>query len=101
MGRILERGAVDVSDEPDGDPQVSNPPQRAIGHLRTKVRAANADIDDIADALAGMAGPGAGAHFIGESGHPVENGVDIGNDVLAVHQYLLVARRSQRDMSYG
>ena len=56
-------------------------PQRLIRHDGTQVRAADADVDDVADAFAGMARPFAAADPIGERGHLVEDGVDSGHDV--------------------
>ena len=60
--------------------------QRLIGHHRTKVRAADADIDDVSNALAGVALPFAAADAIAEIRHLVEHGVDFGHHVFAVHQ---------------
>ena len=75
--------------------------QRAVGHLRPEIGAADADIDDVADALAAVPGPGAGAHLVGEGRHPVEHRVDLGHDVLAVDEDRLAARRPQRHMQHG
>ena len=58
--------------------------QRLVGHHRPEVGAADADVDDVADALAGVALPLAAAHALGERRHLVEHGVDLGHDVLAV-----------------
>jgi hypothetical protein len=41
-------------------------PQRLVGHHRPQVRAADADVDDVADALAGVALPLAAADAVGE-----------------------------------
>ena len=56
--------------------------QRLVGHHRAEVGAADADVDDVADRLAGVAGPRAAADALGEVGHPVEHLVDLGDDVL-------------------
>ena len=58
--------------------------QRLIGHDRTEVGAADADIDHVADAFAGMALPAAAAQPIGEIRHLVQNAMDLGNHVLAI-----------------
>ncbi len=58
--------------------------QRLIRHDRTQVRAAKADVDDVANAFAGMPEPLAAADPIGECGHPVEHRVHPGYDVDAV-----------------
>ena len=75
--------------------------QRLVGHHRAEVRAADADVDDVADALAGVPLPSAAADAVGEVGHLVEHGVDLGHDVLAVDDDRLVpaaraARRAAR-----
>ena len=59
-------------------------PQRLVGHHRAEVGAADADVDDVADALAGMPEPVAAAHLVGERGHAVEHRVHLGHDVVAV-----------------
>ena len=55
-----------------------------VGHDGAEVGAADADVDDVPDGLAGVAEPGAGADLVGEGGHLVEDGVDFGDDVFAV-----------------
>ena len=75
--------------------------QRLVGHDRTEVRAADADVDDVADALAGVALPVAAAHSVGEVGHLVEHRVNLGHDVLAVDYDRRAARRAQRDVQHG
>ena len=65
--------------------------QRLVGHDRAEVRAADADVDDVPDALAGVAGPRAAPHALGEGRHLVEHRVDLGDDVLAVHHDRLTA----------
>ena len=45
--------------------------QRLVGHARAEVGAADADVDDVADALAGVTGPRARSHPVGEVGHLV------------------------------
>ena len=59
--------------------------QGLVGHHRAEVRAADADVDDGADALAGVPLPGTGADAVGEVGHLIEHGVDLRHDVRAVH----------------
>ena len=48
-----------------------------VGHDRAQVGAADADVDDVANALAGVALPGAAANAVGKVGHLVEDGVDL------------------------
>ena len=59
--------------------------QRLIGHHRPKIGAADADIDDVAHALAGVAHPAAVADALGKVRHPGEHRLNLGHDVLAIH----------------
>ena len=82
--RLGEVGAVDVGDEAERQVAPRVVAQRLVGHHRPEVGAADADVDDVADRLAGVALPVAAAHALGERGHPVEHRVDVGHDVLPV-----------------
>ena len=55
--RFGEIRAVDVGDETESHGAVAVVLQRFIGHDRAEIGAADADIDDVADAFAGMAFP--------------------------------------------
>ena len=79
-----EVGGVDIGDEAEGQVPVGVVPQRLVCHHRAEVGAADADIDDVADRLAGMALPLTRADPLGEVGHPVEDLMDLGDDVDAV-----------------
>ena len=79
--RLGEIGAVDVGDEAEGHGALAVMLQRLVGHDRAEIRAADADVDHVADAPAGMTLPGAAAEPMGELRHPVQNGVDLGHDV--------------------
>ena len=58
VARLLgEVGAVDVRDEPEGERAVAVELQRLVRHLGPEVRTADADVDDVADRLAGVAQP--------------------------------------------
>ena len=74
--------------------------QRLVRHHRPEVRAADPDVDDVADPLAGVAGPRARAHGVGERRHPVEHLVDLRDDVRAVDDQRGVARHPQRDVEH-
>ena len=60
--------------------------QRLVSHHRAEIGAADADVDDVANAFAGVAFPRAAANAVGEVRHFVEHGVDIGHDVLCHRQ---------------
>ena len=82
--RLDEVGAVDVGDEAERQVAPRVVAQRLVRHHRPEVGAADADVDDVADRLAGVALPLARADAVGEGGHPVEHRVHLGHDVLAV-----------------
>ena len=77
-------GGVDVGDEPARDARVGVVAQRVVDHHRAEVGAADADVDDGGDLLAGRARPLAAAQPVGEIAHPVQHLVHVGHDVLAV-----------------
>jgi hypothetical protein len=60
----------------------------------------DADIDHVADAFACVTFPFTAAHTIGEFGHLIEDGMDFGNNVFAVHENVLVARGAQRHVQH-
>jgi hypothetical protein len=60
-------------------------PERLIGHDRTEVGAADADVDDVPDALTSVAFPLAAPDALREVRHLAENGVDLGHHILTVH----------------
>ena len=99
--RFGEVGAIDVRDEPEGEAAVAVVPERLVGHDRPQIGTADADVDDVADPLAGVPVPGAAAHAIREVRHPVEHGMNLGHDVLAVDQDRRAARRAQRHVEHG
>ena len=96
-----EVGAVDVGDEAEGEVALAVVLERLVGHHRAEVRAADADVDDVADGLAGVALPLAGADAVGEGGHLVEHRVDVGDDVFSVDEDALAFGRAQRDVQDG
>ena len=69
--------------------------QRVVDHHRSEVGAADADVDDGGDPLAGRAGPLAATQPVGEFAHPVQHLVHVGHDVLAVDAQLDTARLPQ------
>ena len=83
-GRFHQVGAVDVGNEPERHGPVAVMLECLVGHHRPEVGAADADVDDVANAFAGVALPGAAAHPVGEVRHLVEDGVDLGHHVFAI-----------------
>jgi hypothetical protein len=100
-GRFHEVGAVDVGNEPEGHVPLAVMPERFVGHDRPEVGAADANVDDVADALAGVALPPAAPDAVAEVGHLVEHGMHLGDNVLAVHEDGGVFRRAQGHVQNG
>ena len=69
---------IDVGDEAKVEVALAVVAERLVGHHRTEVGAADADVDDVADALAAVAQPLPAAHRVGECGHAIEHRVDLG-----------------------
>ena len=65
--RLGDVRAVDIGDEAEGHRAVAVVSQRFVRHHGPEVRAADADIDHIPDAPAGMAFPRPAAHPLGEA----------------------------------
>ena len=101
LHRFDEIRAVDVGYETECHGSIAVVLERFVCHDRPEIGPANADIDHIADALAGLAFPLAQAHAVGKVRHPVQNGVNVGNHVAAVVNDDGAARRAQRDMQDG
>src|SRR5215469_11797698 len=76
--------AVDVGDETEGHAAFAVMLQRLVRHYRTEVRAADTNVDDIADALTCVAGPGTAADAVREGAHSVEDSMDLGNHIFPV-----------------
>ena len=100
-GRLHQIGPVDVRHEAKRHRAVAVMLERFVGHHGPEVGAADTDVDDVADAFAGMPLPGAAAHAVGEIGHRVEHGVDVGHHVLAVDDDGRAAWGAQGDMQDG
>ncbi len=56
-----------------------------VSHDGAEIGAADADVDHIPDALAGVAFPVTATNAVRKPGHPVEDFVDLGHDIFAVH----------------
>src|SRR5713101_2037570 len=82
--RFGEIGAVDIRNETDGQAAIAIVPQRLVRHHRAEVRAADADIDAVANSLAGVTFPFATTDTVRELRHPVEHLMYAGHDVFAV-----------------
>src|SRR5271165_3610753 len=98
MDRLGEVRTVDIGDKAKRHVALTVIAQRLIGHDRSEIGAADADVDDVANALAGMALPLAAPDAIAESRHLVQYGVDARNDVLAINLDHFALRSAQSDV---
>jgi hypothetical protein len=93
--------AVHVGDETRAQLRASIRFEGFAYHQRAEVGAADADVDDVADLLAGMPAMPAAAHRIGETAHQPQYALYIGHDILAVHVNGMAGAVAQRGMQGG
>src|SRR5438552_2832896 len=98
--RLDEVRAVDVRDEAEGHVPGGVVAKRLVGHARSEVGPADADVDDVADPLPGVAGPATVAQAGREVRHAVEHRVHLRDHVLAVDDDRLVAWRPERHVEH-
>jgi hypothetical protein len=96
--RFREIRAIDVGDEPKSHPPVAVILERLVGHDRPEVGTADADVDHVADAFAGVPLPCAAPDPVGEISHLLQHGVNLGDHVFAVHDEGRRGRRAQSHM---
>src|SRR5215472_8808665 len=101
LDRFGKIGAVDIGHEAERHRAVAVVLQRLIRHDRAEIRAADADVDHIADALAGMPLPVAPAQPIGEIRHLVQDGMDVGHHIAAIEHDRGAALCAQCGVKYG
>src|SRR5262249_43043289 len=93
--------AVNVRNESKGHRALAVVLERLVCHDRAQIRSADPDIDDVTNALAGVAAPLAAPNAIREIGHLVQDSVYFWNDVFAIYNDYRVTRRAQRDVEHG
>src|SRR5262249_18406530 len=76
--------AVDIGNESEGHVALAIVPEGLIGHNRSEIGAANADVDYITNALTGMTFPRAAPHAVREAGHLVEHSMYLRDHVLSI-----------------
>ncbi len=96
--RIHQMRAIDIGDEMRPQVGALIGFQRLAHHQRPEIGAADADIDDVGDRLAGAAAPLAAADAPGKVAHMGQHGVDVGHDFAPVHHDRPVGAVAQRDM---
>ena len=82
--RLDEVGGVDIGHEAEGKVPRAEVLQGLIRHDRPEVRTPDADVHDVADALAGGTPPRTGADSLGEVRHAIEHRVHLRDDIDAV-----------------
>ncbi|ENN83966.1 hypothetical protein RHSP_70222 [Rhizobium freirei PRF 81] len=92
--------AVDIGDEMRAR-AVMEGGERERRHDRTEIGAADADIDDVGDRLAGRALQRAGADTVGKFAHGGQHAVDVRHHILAVDEYWRVGAVAQRGVQHG
>ena len=100
LGQVVR---VDVGDVAGRDAGVGVRLERLVHHDRAQVGAADADVDDGLDLLAGHAGPLAGADLVGEGVDAAEHLTHVLDGVLAVDDVLALVldRAAQRGVQHG
>jgi hypothetical protein len=99
-GGFHEIGAVHVGDKTEVQVALAVMLQGRVGHHRAEIRAAQTDIDDVADAFAGVPQPLAAANLVGKSRHPIENHMYFRYNVYAVHKHALALGGTQGGMQH-
>src|SRR5215475_11324973 len=72
-----------------------------VGHYRAEVGTADADVDDVTNPLTSVALPLTAAYAVGEVGHPIEHGMDMRNDILAIDDNRCPPWRTQGNVQYS
>src|SRR5262245_18915888 len=101
MGRLNEVIPVHVRYETKRQTAITVEPECLVGHHWPEVRAADTDVDDVANALAIMALPPATTDPVAKVSHLVEHSVDLRDDVLAVNDHECASRRTQSHVQHG
>ena len=99
--RLDEINAIHVRDETECHVALAVMFERLVGHHRAEVGTADADVDDVLDAFAGVAFPLRRCGRVREIRHLVEHGMDFGHHVLAIHHDGGVLRRAQGHVQDG
>ncbi len=96
-----EIGSIDVRDETKCQVTLAVITERFIRHYGTKIGAADADIDNVANRFSGVTSPGSAADLACERAHPVENLVNLRRHVFPIGENGLIAWGPQRYVQHG
>ena len=98
--RFRNMGAIHIGDKMHVDARLPVGPQGFSGHHRPQVGTADADIDDIGDALAGITLPPARNDLVGKGLHLLKYGIHRRHDVLPIYVYRFLGAVAQGHMQY-
>src|SRR5262249_59943087 len=92
---------VKMDNEGNREGAVVEVPERPIRLHGPEDGPADTDIDDVANAFAGVSFPLTAADAVRKCSHLVEHGMNSGNDVVAVHDNRRAPRHAQRHVEDG
>ena len=98
--RVGDMRSVDIGDVV-GARAVVKGRKRQGGHDGSEIGAADADVDDVGDRLAGGTADRAGADTVGVAAHGVEHGANLRHDVGAIDADRPVGPVAQGDVQHG
>ena len=101
LERLGDIGSIDVGDEVKTQAGMNVGRQGFDHHLRAQVGAADADVDDVGDRLAGVALPLARPHALAERAHVRQDAVDIGHHISPIDIDGSVGAIAQGDVQHG
>jgi len=94
--RLGQVAGIEVGDEMDLQVALGVEAQGGAGHARAQVRAADADVNDVAQGAAAESDPVPRAHAAGGGGHPLPDLADARHDVDAADPQRATGRIAQR-----
>src|SRR6185437_5512740 len=82
--RLGEVGRIDIRDESERQLSFAVEPQCLVCHHRAEIRAANPDIDNVTDSLAGVSSPFSLANAVCEVVHLMQRRVHVRYDIPSI-----------------
>ena len=100
MDGLRELRSIDIRDKQETPCAIRIMLESFISHDRPKVRASDADVDDVPNRFPCVAGPLIAPDAMAEVSHAIEDGVDIRNYIFSVDLDDGVSRGSEGGMKY-
>src|SRR6267143_5807960 len=101
MHGFSEVRSIHVRDEAECHGALAVKLERFVGHDRSEVGTTDPDVHDIANAFSSVTLPRAATHALGERGHPVQNGMDLGHDIVSINKNRHVSWGTQGCVQYS